>query len=362
MNQKLQYWKKSIRENLLIFLSYVLIFIGLVLLFSASKGVITKEGFFIKQCIWVFLGTILMFVLRHFDYRVLRKIAYLLYFFILIFLVIVLIKGEGRAGRWIGFGWFYFQPSEFAKLILVITLSLYLSKRDIRRFPVLLTSLIIVGIPFLLVFKQPNLGTAFLFVLIFLGISYIAGISRKQLIGLVLVVIILSPFIWTIMEDYQKERILTFLNPMRDPLGKGYNLLQSQITIGSGGFIGKGFLKGTQTKLAFLPEYHTDFIFCVLAEEFGFIGVVIFIFIYYFFLSKILEIIYFTKDIFGKLVATGIFVIFAGQFLINIGMTVAVFPVVGIPLPFISYGGSSLMVSILSVAVLSSIEKNSTLF
>lgn len=362
MNLKLLYWKNNIRENLLIFLTYVLIFIGLILLFSASKGVITKEGFFIRQCIWVFIGTILIFIFRNFDYRNLRRFTYIFYFLILVLLWIVLIKGEGRAGRWIGFRWFYFQPSEFAKLILVITLSLYLSNKDIRRFHILLTSLIIIGIPFLLVFKQPNLGTAFLFILIFIGISYIAGISRKQMIALFLFVIFVSPFVWAIMKDYQRERILTFLNPMRDPLGKGYNLFQSKITIGSGGFIGKGFLKGTQTKLAFLPEYHTDFIFCALAEEFGFIGIIIFVFLYYLFLTKILEIISLTRDIFGKLLATGIFVIFAGQFLINLGMTLGVFPIVGIPLPFISYGGSSLIVSILSVIILSSIEKNATLF
>ncbi|MCM8809027.1 MAG: FtsW/RodA/SpoVE family cell cycle protein, partial [Candidatus Omnitrophica bacterium] len=201
-----------------------------------------------------------------------------------------------------------------------------------------------------------------IFILIFIGIVYIRGITRKQLFILFLIAILVSPLIWTMMEDYQRERILTFINPMRDPLGKGYNLLQSKITIGSGGFIGKGFMKGTQTKLAFLPEYHTDFIFCVLAEEFGFLGVLIFVLIYFYFLFKIHEIICLSKDMFGKLISTGIFVMFAGHFLINLGMTLGIFPIVGIPLPFISYGGSCLIVSILSVIVLSSIEKHSILF
>ncbi|MCM8804667.1 MAG: rod shape-determining protein RodA [Candidatus Omnitrophica bacterium] len=362
MKQKLKYLMNSFKEKNIIFLSYLLIFIGICILFSASKGVITKESFFIKQILWAIIGSILVYVFRNWNYRSLEKFGYLFYFIILILLSIVLIKGEGRASRWIGLGWFYFQPSEFAKLVVILVLSSFLSKRDIRKFPVLLVSLIIVGIPFLLVFKQPNLGTAIIFILIFLGISYIAGITRKQLIGLFLLAIISSPLIWMIMKDYQKERILTFLNPMRDPLGKGYNLLQSKITIGSGGLIGKGFMKGTQTKLAFLPEYHTDFIFCVIAEEFGFLGVIIFTLLYYYFLSKIVEIIYIRKDIFGKFVATGIFVMFAGHFLINLGMTLGIFPIVGIPLPFISYGGSSLIVSILSVIILSSIEKHSTLF
>lgn len=360
MKQKLQYLKYSIREKSLIFLTYVLIFIGLCILFSASKGVITKEGFFIKQVLWIILGTILLYIFRNSDYRKLEKLSYLFYFLTLFLLILVLIKGQGRASRWINLGWFYFQPSEFAKLVIILTLSSYLSGRDIRKFSTLFVSLIIVGIPFLLVFKQPNLGTSIIFILIFLGICYISGMTRKQLIGLFLVFIFLSPVVWIFLEDYQRERILTFLNPMRDPLGKGYNLLQSIITIGSGGFIGKGYLKGTQTKLAFLPEYHTDFIFCVIAEEFGFLGVLIFIFLYYYFLNRIWEIICNTRYEFGRLVATGIFVMFAGQFLINLGMACGVFPIVGLPLPFISYGGSSLVVSILSITILSSIEKYST--
>ncbi|MGC8976159.1 MAG: rod shape-determining protein RodA [Candidatus Ratteibacteria bacterium] len=362
MRQKLEYLKNSFKEKNILFLSYVLIFLGLSFLFSASKGVITKGGFFVKQILWVILGTIFVWIFKNKNYKNLLKLSYLFYFIILILLSIVLIKGEGRASRWIGLGWFYFQPSEFAKITLILVLSSFLSNKNIKRFPVLLASLIIVGIPFLLVFAQPNLGTAIIFILIFLGISYIAGITRKQLVGLFLLVLFSSPFIWMVMKDYQKERILTFLNPMRDPLGKGYNMLQSKITIGSGGLIGKGFMKGTQTKLAFLPEYHTDFIFCLIAEEFGFIGVIIFILIYYYFLSKIYEIIYLTKDTFGKLIATGIFVMFSGQFLINLGMALGIFPIVGIPLPFISYGGSSLIVSILSVLILLSIENHSSVF
>ncbi|MCM8784755.1 MAG: rod shape-determining protein RodA [Candidatus Omnitrophica bacterium] len=363
MKQKLKYLRNSLITKDIIFLSYILIFIGLIILFSASKGVIlTKEGFFIRQVIWVIIGSILVKIFKNSDYRNLDKISYFFYFLTIILLSIVLVKGEGRASRWIGLGWFYFQPSEFAKLVIILTLSSYLSKRDIKRFSVLFTSFLIVAIPFFLVFKQPNLGTAIIFILIFIGITYIAGISKKQLFIIFLITIFSSPLIWTIMEDYQRERILTFLNPMRDPLGKGYNLLQSKITIGSGGFIGKGFMKGTQTKLAFLPEYHTDFIFCVLAEEFGFLGVVIFVLIYFYFLNKIFEILYLSKDIFGKLISTGIFIMFASHFLINLGMTLGIFPIVGIPLPFVSYGGSCLIVSILSIIVLSSIEKHSVLF
>jgi len=164
------------------------------------------------------------------------------------------------------------------------------------------------------------------------------------------------------MKGYQKERILTFLNPQRDPLGRGYNLLQSKITIGSGGLIGKGFLQGTQTKLAFLPEYHTDFVFCLLAEEFGFIGIAVLLGIYYFFLMTILKIISSTQERFTQLVGTGILTMFLFQALINVGMTVGLFPIAGIPLPFISYGGSSLIISLISVIILANIKENSTMF
>lgn len=164
------------------------------------------------------------------------------------------------------------------------------------------------------------------------------------------------------MKQYQKERILTFLNPMRDPLGKGYNLIQSIITIGSGGLFGKGYLKGTQTKLAFLPEYHTDFIFCVMAEEFGFIGVLVLLSLYYIFFKTIIDITYSTHDRFGRLLGVGILAMFVSHVFVNIGMTMGLFPVVGIPLPFISYGGSSIIVSLMSVMLLVNIQENSLMF
>ncbi|MCD6407523.1 rod shape-determining protein RodA [bacterium] len=354
--------KEKFQDISLIFWTYLLILIGLLLLFSASKGVITREGFFLKQCMWVIGGTVIIGFLKNFDYRHLNRISTFLYFLILFFLLLVLFIGHGRASRWIKLGWFNFQPAEFAKIVVIITLSAYLSRRDVRRFPVFFLSVIIVGIPFLLVLKQPNLGTAFIFILIFLGIIYEAGLTRKQFIFLFLSALFLSPLLWFIMRDYQRERILTFLFPQRDPLGAGYNLFQSKITIGSGGLIGKGFLQGTQTKLAFLPEYHTDFIFCLLAEEFGFVGVIVLLLIYFIFFKTIIDIISSTSDRFAKLLGAGIFTMFISQFTINIGMTMGLFPVVGIPLPFISYGGSSLIVSLISVVFLVNIKENSLMF
>lgn len=360
MKQKLISLRNNFIEGSFILLSYILMFIGILVLFSASKGVISKESYFLKQIFWIVIGSILIYLLKEGDYRNLYKTSYLFYFISLILLVIVLIKGEGRAARWIELGGFYLQPSEFAKLVIILVLSSYLSSKDIRRIGVLIGSIMITFIPFFLIFKQPNLGTAIIFILIFIGIAYIAGITKKQLISILIFGILCFPILWHLMEDYQKDRILTFINPMRDPLGKGYNLLQAKITIGSGGFIGKGFLKGTQTKLAFLPEYHTDFIFCLIAEEFGFLGVIIFISIYLYFLFKILDLMYIVEDTFGKLITAGIFVMFSSQFLINLGMTIGLFPIVGIPLPFISYGGSSLISSILAVILLTSIKNKAT--
>jgi rod shape determining protein RodA len=358
----LAHFKRHMVEKGIIFWTFVLLFIGLVILFSASKGVLVGESIFLKQCLWLIIATVLCVFIKRIDYRDFQQIAPLLYFIIILLLTAVLFIGQGGASRWIRLGIFNLQPSEFAKLVTVITLAAYLAEKDIKRFPVLLVTLFIVGIPFLLVLKQPNLGTAFIFIVIFFAIIYQAGATKGQIITLFLMGVFSSPFMWFIMKPYQRERILTFLNPMRDPLGKGYNLIQSIITIGSGGFFGKGFLRGTQTKLAFLPEYHTDFIFCAFAEEFGFIGVVVLLGIYFMFFKCIAEVIYYTRERFAKLLATGILAIFIAHVVINTGMTMGLFPVVGIPLPFISYGGSSLLVSLISVVLVVNIKENTIMF
>ncbi len=342
---------------------YLLIFIGLLLLFTASKGVFAREGLFLKQCLWLVFGMIIARFVRRLDYRDFQKFSPFLYIGLLFSLFATLLFGRGSgASRWIKLGWFNFQPSEFAKIIILITLSAYFANKDVRKLPVLLVGLIITGVPFFFVLKQPDLGTAFIFIVIFLAIFYQAGGSKKQIVALLSIGVLSSPVLWFAMKPYQQERILTFINPMRDPLGKGYNLIQSIITIGSGGFWGKGFLRGTQTKLAFLPEYHTDFIFCVLAEEMGFFGVILILLVYFVFFKLIVEIISYTADRFAILMGTGILSVFVAQTIINISMTMGLFPVVGIPLPFISYGGSSLIVSLISVVLLVNIKENSLMF
>jgi rod shape determining protein RodA len=359
----LKHFKNAIGDKKLFFWAYLLIFIGLLLLFTASRGVFIREGLFLKQCLWLVFGTIIAAFVRRLDYRDFQKISPFLYLGILFLLLATLFFGRGSgASRWIRLGWFNFQPSEFAKVITVIALSSYFAEKDVRRLPVLLVGLIITGFPFLFVLKQPDLGTAFIFIVIFFAIFYQAGGSKKQIITLLLIGVLSSPVLWFAMKPYQRERILTFINPMRDPLGKGYNLIQSIITIGSGGFWGRGFLRGTQTKLAFLPEYHTDFIFCVLAEELGFFGVLFLLLIYYMFFKVIAETIFSTRDRFAALMGTGILSVFVAQTIINISMTMGLFPVVGLPLPFISYGGSSLVAALISVVLLVNIKENSLMF
>jgi len=355
--------EQGLQRNALFLYTGALVLIGALLLYSASKGVLNRfEGGFLKQIAWICLGTVCLVVARRIDYWSYRKLAGVLYILMVVLLLLVLAIGQGRASRWIRIGWFSFQPSEFSKLVLVISLAGFLSNRDVRRPGVFIGSLLLTVVPCLMILKQPNLGTAFILLLIYLGMVFCAGMTRKQFFGMVVAGIIMSPILWFAMEPYQRDRVLTFLNPSRDPLGSGYNLLQSKITIGSGGIIGKGFLKGTQTKLAFLPEYHTDFIFCLLAEEFGFIGVLVFCAIYYAFLSSILRIATTTQDRFAEMVAVGILVMFFSQFAINVGMAVGLFPVAGIPLPFISYGGSSLVVSMTAVGMLANIRDNAALF
>ncbi|MCX7705450.1 MAG: rod shape-determining protein RodA [bacterium] len=351
-------------KNLLI-VTAILAALGLLLLYSASRSispVSISVPVYIKQFLWLIFAILIFVTLKNFDYRHWHKLAHILYFVTLILLLLVLAVGTGRAGRWLKIGWFNFQPSEFAKFVLIVVLARYFSIRDMQRFTTLLGGVLITGIPFFLILIQPNLGTAFLFIMIFFSMAYLAGAKRKHLLILLFVGILLSPVLWMGLKDYQKQRLIIFLNPWKDPLGKGYNILQSKITIGSGGIIGKGFLKGTQTKLAFLPEFHTDFIFCLLAEEFGLVGVLVLLFLYYVFLNQVLKITLTTQDSFGRLVGTGIMVMFLIQIFVNIGMACGILPVAGIPLPFLSYGGSALIVSFICVATIYNLWKNITLF
>ncbi|MCK4244543.1 MAG: rod shape-determining protein RodA [Candidatus Omnitrophica bacterium] len=359
--------KKKI-DWLLLLITILLVLLGIVLIYSASCGIKTElSNLASRQTVWMAIGIFLLFLFIALPYRNLRKASYPLYLFSLLLLLLVLLIGKGRAGssRWLTFGGFYFQPSEFAKLIFILVAARYLADigKKVKRFFFLIPYFLLVGIPFLLILKQPNLGTALVLLPISLGILWTAGIRKKHLTFLIAIGFLSSPILWfTVLKDYQRARLLVFINPNADPLGSGYNVIQSKIAIGSGGLFGKGFLRGTQSHLAFLPEYHTDFIFCVLAEEWGFIGGIVLLFLYSLFLKSLIRIATSTSEPFARLVATGITVMFASHIFINIGMTLGMLPVAGLPLPFLSYGGSSLLIFLIAVGIVLNIKKKETMF
>ncbi len=255
-----------------------------------------------------------------------------------------------------------FQPSEIFKLVFIIALSAYLSNRgeaQLKSIPI--KSLIIfLAVPCLLIIKQPDLGTSILIVFLFVVLFVSRGLSKKIIIMVLIIGAISAPFLghvaWNHLKDYQKNRIIAFLDPDIDPSGTGYHINQSKITIGSGGLTGKGYLKGTQGALRFLPEKHTDFIFSVFAEEWGFLGSIFLVGIYFWLFLRGLNTAMLAKDEFGRLVATGITAMFLIYFFVNIGMTLGMMPVVGVPMPFMSYGGTSLLSNFIAAGILINIR------
>ncbi len=259
------------------------------------------------------------------------------------------------AQRWIMVGSFRLQPSEFAKIALIITLAAFMAERkgNIALKDILFSSLHL-AVPLGLVIIQPDLGTAMVFLAIWLGILLVSGakINHYLLIILLCIIIFSLALQFHMLKDYQMRRLLVFLNPDLDPLGSGYNLLQSKIAIGSGRLQGKGLFSGTQGRLNFIPSHHTDFIFAVLGEELGFLGTSLLLGLYFILLSRGIRIASTAKDMFGTLVATGIIVMLLFQIMVNVGMTIGIMPITGIPLPLVSYGGSSLLANMIAIGLL----------
>ncbi len=354
--------------NLLI-LMIVLFGIGIWNLVSATAVADKSQGLYKTQLLWFGLGmgaTGLILLLMH--YSTLSRVAYFIYFANLILLVAVLFAGKATLGaqRWIGFGGFRIQPSEFMKLSMVICLAKYFeTDRTVGgySFKDLLLPGILVGIPALLIMKQPDLGTALVLLFTFASMMLFLKIESKTLIALLIAGLVAVPVAYKFaLKPYQRMRIISFLDPTADPKGSGYNSIQSMIAVGSGQLTGKGYKKGTQSQLNFLPEHHTDFIFSVFSEERGFIGCVILLGLYLAFLLNGLSIAYQSHDKFGLLLAVGIVSIFFWHIFINMGMVMGLLPIVGVPLPFLSYGGSSLITSILGVAILTNIANKKFMF
>lgn len=313
-----------------------------------------------RQGMFAFFNIVVIFVSLAFDYRNLKHLAKPLYILNMVALLAVMVMGQTALGaqRWIQIGPLNLQPSEFSKVLMIVVIAAFLDKnqRTINSPRTLLKLALLVGVPFALVLKQPDLGTALVFLAITLGMVFVTGISYKYLLGAAVAGIAAFPVIWHFMHGYQKMRLTVFLNPNIDPSGAGYHIIQSKIAIGSGMLFGKGLFHGTQSQLNFLPENHTDFIFAVVGEEFGFIGAAILLLLYFGILYRMLRIAGESRDSFGILLATGVFSMFLFHVLVNIGMTAGIMPVTGIPCPLMSYGVSSLTTNLLCIGILLNIH------
>ena len=326
--------------------------IGVLNLYSASgfrmgDGV-SLNTYYQKQCIWGAIGLFCMMALTFFDYRYLKHVAWPLAVLTMVCLLLVPVMGKTVYGakRWLDFGVFAFQPSEMAKFTTLLVGAVMLSKDGGKMgWLQLLVVLAVAMPPAAMVIVQPDLGSGLNILLLLGGMILYRGLTGGMFKTLLVVVPILIPCGWFFLKPYQKLRILTLFNPERDPLGSGYHIIQSQIAIGSGQMWGKGFLEGTQSQLRFLPEKHTDFAFAVFAEEWGFVGTMLLVTFFCIFLYILFTTARDAKDRFGSFLAAGVFFYFFWQILINMGMVLGIMPVVGIPLPFISYGGSATIVN-----------------
>lgn len=333
----------------LFLLMFSLSTVGVLSIYSAgydpSLGEV--EPYYEKQTMWLALSVIAFFVFSSINYS--KLILYSIYIYALGILLLIIVEITGLVGmgaqRWLSIGPLTIQPSEVFKIIWVITLGKIFMDFDGQSFGIIKIvkkSLLLIP-PFFLVFLQPDLGTAMTYFIVWSSVILFFGIKRKTFIIIIISLLCIAPLAWSNLRDYQKDRVLTFLNPENDPFGSGYHVIQSKIAIGSGGITGKGYLKGTQSHLRFIPERHTDFIYSVINEEFGLIGGFCVVILFFLLLLRILSISSQQKDAGGKVIAFAVASYIFFQFMINSYMTVGMMPIVGIPMPFISYGGSSLL-------------------
>lgn len=341
----------------------LLLGIGMAVLYSISMATQSEGGlsFFWRQFIFILTGLFFMLVFSKINYQTLKARSTTIYFLTLIVLFGVLVFGRtirGTAG-WIGFGSFHIQPVEVAKISLIIFLASFISqkKMELEETGRLIVSLILAGVMILLVIKQPDFGSAMVLVGVWLGTTLVSGISFKKIILMSVIGILIVAVGWFFLQPYQKDRILSLVHPEKiDPRGAGYNVIQAMVAVGSGGFTGKGIGHGSQSQLNFLPEKHTDFIFASLAEELGLFGSFLVIGLYALMFYRMRLIALSAPDNFSYLVTAGIMVMFFVQVLENIGMNIGLMPVTGIPLPLLSYGGSSMIVSLSAIGILNNIH------
>ncbi|MCD6452446.1 MAG: rod shape-determining protein RodA [Acidobacteria bacterium] len=328
--------------------------IGVVLIYSATaeRGI----PYYRDQLVWIGIGLSLMIILLFFDYHLLLLLSPYFYLLGVIALAILLPFGRRISGArsWIAFGPLRFQPSEFMKMVFILLLAYIYSQDEGRYLSLsrLIRGGVVLLVPFVLIALEPDLGTALTYLPIFLGMSFIAGLKPKVvavIAGVIIISLILGWFF--VLKDYQKERIITFLHPEAYPRSSGYQILQARIAVGSGGLLGKGLRAGSQSQLKFVPSQHTDFIFSLLGEEFGFLGVLGVMGLYLVILLRLLSIARLAYDPAGSLIVSGVLFLFLFHFLVNVGMVIGLMPVTGIPLPFLSYGGSSVVSSLAGIGL-----------
>ncbi len=361
MNSLIFHFKRF--DWVLIISALLLVSIGFVSLYSSSVG----SGSFLnfqKQAIFFVLALFLMIFFSFLDWRIFREDSHLILF--LYFISCLMLVGlfwlapEIRGIKsWYKFGPLSIDPIEFTKIVLIILLAKYFSMRHIEMYKVrhIILSGFYVFLPAFLIFLQPDLGSVLILITLWVGILIISGIQVRHFLVLVLCFILLLGFGWnTLLKDYQKDRILNFFTPQLEPLGSGWNQAQSKIAIGSGGIFGQGFTKGSQTQYGFLPEPQTDFIFAAIAEEFGLIGVCILLILFSVLILRIIKIAIDSKSNFPRLFASGFSIILISQIFIHIGMNIGILPIIGISLPLVSYGGSSLISTFIALGILQSIK------
>jgi len=383
----------------------VLFIAGLAAIYSSTVNNLAAQGNFQKQLVWGAFALIIFFVTYSLPTKLFKVAAVPGYLISLLFLIVVLVIGKKISGSrsWISIGILGFQPSELAKITTILAMALFLAKSNLNidTFKDLLFTLAIGLSPVMLILLEPDMGTSLVFLGMIITLIFWKGISSFGLFvvlapvfvalaslfgmayflaSLVLIVIVLfifkkniffsgsifalnlaagffTDYVYKALSPHQQKRILAFIDPMTDPLGSGYNSIQAKVAIGSGGLTGKGFLSGHQTQLQFIPEQWTDFVYCVIGEEFGFIGSIIVLGLFFYLFTRILKIAYSSKDEFLSLVAIGILSVYFVHFIVNLGMVVGIMPVIGIPLPFVSYGGSSLLVNMFMLGIVANIYR-----
>jgi rod shape determining protein RodA len=358
LTEKLRQYTKDMNPVLL-GATILLMAIGLLGIYSAEPD--PGKVFFSKQSAWYGIGFILMIVVANINYNLVIAAANHFFVLFIFLLILVLVVGHTSLGaqRWLKIGGHGFQPSEFMKLVVAATVVRFLviKGKEAFSFKNLMLVFVIVLVPFFLILKQPDLGSALMLIPMTLAILFLGNIPVKKLSVILIIGILILPVAYYTLHDYQKQRLHTFVNPHLDPLGSGYNVIQSQIAVGSGEVLGKGWGKGTQSQLNFIPIKHTDFIFAVLAEEFGLWGGLIIIGIYLFLIMEALKIIKLCRFTGGKMLGGALVSMIFAQFFVNVGMNMGIMPVAGITLPLLSYGGTSVIVIMTALGMLQNIYR-----